>query len=158
LNNGDGAGILGGGQADFVVILTDGTSFNVSLTGAQTIQDVINDITNAGNAVAPGRISVFIDTAAAESLVLQDLNPTPDGQLQVVPLNNSLAADGLGLPNIGSGAILHGDPITNVSDDLLVILTDGTRVDIDLSGLTTLQDVIDAFHAADPRLIATVNA
>ena len=47
--------------------------------------------------------------------------------------------------------------ITDVSHDLRVTLTDGSKVDIDLSGLQTVQDVLAAFNNADPRLMATIN-
>ena len=155
LNDGDGVGTVPGG--DFRVTLTDGKAFNVSLAGAVTVQDAINAIVNAGNAVAPGRVSVAPDTAAGQSLVLVD-GQDFGGQVSVTPINNSPAADGLGIDTIAPGALLHGSPITDVSQDLLVTLTDGTRVGIDLSGLTTVQQVLDSFNQADPRLIASVNA
>ena len=73
-------------------------------------------------------------------------------------MNGSTAAQDLGFAATGPGAILHGNPITDISQDLLVVLSDGSRVGVNLSGLTTLDQVIGAFESADYRLIATINA
>ena len=73
-------------------------------------------------------------------------------------LNGSFAAADLGILGTGSGGFLEGTVITDVSNDVRVTLTDGSKVDIDLSGLQTVQDVLSAFDNADPRLNATINA
>ena len=158
LNSGDGVRTAPGG--DFQIILTDGTTVNVTLgiTSTTTLQDLFNQITTAANAVAPGRLVVALDQASGDAITLQDTRDG-GGDLQVAALNGSPAAADLGLLGTGVGAdLLEGTVITDVSSDVRVTLTDGSTVDIDLSGLQTIQDVLGAFDDADPRLKATINS
>src|SRR5207244_10988166 len=46
--------------------------------------------------------------------------------------------------------------VADVSGDVRVTLTDGTRVDIDLSGFKNLREVLTAFSNADPTLSAAI--
>ena len=155
LNNGDGVQALNNGQPDFRVILTDGTAVDVKLTinANSTVQDVLSAISTAAN----GRLVVELDQGTGDAISLMDTH-NGGSDIQVVALDNSPAAAGLGILKIGSGQYLEGTVITSVNADIGVTLTDGTQVDIDLSGLQTIQDVIAAIDAADPRLVATINA
>src|SRR5205823_3912790 len=80
------------------------------------------------------------------------------GDLRVGALNGSHAAADLGILGIGSGGVLAGSVISDTGADLQVRMTDGTQVDIDVTGVRNVQDVLDLFSEADPRLLATVNA
>lgn len=158
-----GAGVRGTGATgilgkDFRITLTDGKTIDVDLTDTTlTIQDVINAIHAAASAVAPNRLSIGVDASTADGLLLED-SLSAGGDLTVTALNGSLAASDLGILKAGAGRILHGSSIADISADLRVTLRDGTRVEIDLSGLTTFQEVLDTLNLANGNLSADLNA
>ena len=47
LNNGKGVQTAGGATPDFQITARDGTTFQISISAATTVQDVINDINTA---------------------------------------------------------------------------------------------------------------
>ena len=147
LNNGAGVHTVAG--SNFRITLTDGKTVDVSLDGVQTLQDVFDAITTAANSVAPGRLTVGLN-AAGDAITLTD-SQSGGGNLEVQALNNSTAAADLGILGTGQGSTLQGWPISDGAGDLRITLTNGTKVDVDLSDLTTLQDVFDAIHAASPE-------
>jgi flagellar hook-associated protein 3 FlgL len=81
---------------DFRVTRTDGTSFTVNVTGAQTIQDALNAINNAdGNAAGASHVTASLATTG-NGIVLSD--PTAgSGALTVTSLNSSAVAAQLGI-------------------------------------------------------------
>ncbi len=162
LNDGSGVRILGNGTDDFQITLTDRATFDVSLTGANTLQDAFNDITNAATAAnLSGRITASIDTQEGNSIVLTD-SADAGGSVTVRPLNGSYAASDLGLyqagTTLGNGSTLIGTPIAEVTADIQVTMMSGAKVDIDLSNLDTVQDVLSAINDANPNLVATINS
>ena len=154
LNNGAGVQTVAGG--DLKITLTDGKVVNVSLVGATTLQNVMDDIILAALGVAPNRLSVGLNSAGT-ALVLTD-SKSAGGNLTVAALNGSPAAAGLGILGTGTGATLVGQPISDNSADIRITLTDGTKVYVSLSNLLTIQDVLSAIHQADPRLSANLIA
>src|SRR5574341_635110 len=155
LNQGGGVRRVNG--ADFRITLTDGTTVDVDITPAMTtLQDAIDAMLNAANAVAPGRLSVVVNPDTGNSLLLTD-SQAFGGDLKVTPLNGSQAAADLGILRDVSGAVLTGFSISDVSADLRVTLSDGTRIDFDLTGATTLDDVLQKLNLEDPGFSATIN-
>ena len=73
-------------------------------------------------------------------------------------LNDSPAAADLGIAGTGDGAVLKGSSISNVASDLRVMLADGTTLDIDLSGMTTIADVLDMLNGQTSLFTARVDA
>jgi Ca2+-binding RTX toxin-like protein len=114
-----GAGVrINGSSPDLKITLTDGTSYQVSLKGAQTVQDVINDIETA----TQDKVSVTIDPSSQQALDLRQVTPTPSSgtstYFTVASINNSFAAADLGIAGsdvegIGliSGQSLSGDSL-----------------------------------------------
>ncbi len=155
LNNGFGVRTAGGDLPDFEIILTDGTSVDVTLSinYTTTVQSLLNQIQDA----APSRLIVQLDQQLGNAITIQD---TENGgqNIQVVPLNNSPAADDLGIDTTGSGQFLEGTEITADNADIDVTLTDGTQLPISLSGAQTIADVINFIDAASPYLTATINS
>src|SRR6185295_82292 len=119
----------------FEIVLTDGSRVRVDIGAAATLQDVLDAITSAS-----GRLAVGLDDSGT-ALVLADTG-VGSGDVSVNALNGSMAAADLGILDTGVGAILEGSMITDVTGDLRVTLADGTQVDVDLSGATTVQDVL----------------
>jgi flagellar hook-associated protein 3 FlgL len=91
LNNGSGVQAAGGGTPDFQITARDGTTFQVSISNATTIQDVINDI----NTATAGKVTASLATTGS-GIVLTD-SSGGTGTLAVTPLNQSNAAAELGL-------------------------------------------------------------
>ncbi len=144
--------------SDFRITLTDGTLIDVNLTAAHTtVQDVIDAIVSVADAVAPGRLSVEIDTKSGDSLLLTDSQKL-GGDLTVTALNGSFAAADLGILRDGSDAVLSGFGLTDISSDLRVTLADGTRLEFDLSGLTTIAEVLELLNSEDERFSAGISA
>src|SRR5262249_45646260 len=98
LNDGTGvtfASATQSGAADFTITRQDGVSFNVDLTGATTIQDVINKINNAaGNTGSPNVVASLNPNGNGIQLVD---NSVGSGALTVTELNGSQAAAQLGI-------------------------------------------------------------
>jgi flagellar hook-associated protein 3 FlgL len=103
LNNGAGVQTVAGGDMD--ITTADGTVTNVSLTGAVTVQDVLNQINTAGG----GKITASFATTG-NGIVLTD-NTTGAGTLTVTPLNDSAAATDLGLTTPAVGNTITGTDV-----------------------------------------------
>jgi len=119
LNSGLGVATMEG-ESDFRVHLTDGQSFDVDVSSAVTVQEVIDAINAAAGAVpglsvgpVPGN-DFFADlTDSGNGIRLTD-DLGGGGQFSIEKLNLSPAVDGLGLlDKTGSG----GGPVVLVSDD-----------------------------------------
>ena len=158
LNQGAGVRFVAGN--DFRITLTDGTTINVDLTASiLTVQQLITAILAAANAVAPGRLSVVIDPDTLNSLLLNDAIDADTFDLEVTALNGSFAADDLGLVDAGAGAVLSGQSISDLSADLRITLGDGRRLDFNLTGVKTLDDLLELFNDEDPAgFVAHVNS
>ncbi len=137
-----GAGIdLEGG-----LIITNGpVSATIDLSSAQTAQDIINTINNAGVFVlarineAGTRIDVF-NRVSGSSLTIGENGGTTAADLGIRTFD---AATPLERLNFGLG-------VTTVEgkDDLRITARDGSTVDANLDGAVTIGDVIDLINAA----------
>jgi len=105
LNNGSGVQTAGGSTPDFQITARDGTTFQVSISSAATIQDVINDI----NTATGGKVTASLATTGS-GLVLTD-SSGGTGTLAVTAQNNSNAAADLGLNVASSGNTLTGKDV-----------------------------------------------
>jgi flagellar hook-associated protein 2 len=169
LNDGNGVATAGS-VPDFTITAKNGSSFAVQLSSATTLQDAINAInTNSQNG---GKVTASI---SGTHLVLTD-NTGGSGTLSVTALNGSSAAKDLGI--LGSeqgGGVLTGSQIISGLDTVLlkdlnggsgittpgqIQLTDrsGATATVDLTGASTLNDVIGAINGAGLGLTASVNA
>ncbi|HQE28750.1 MAG TPA: hypothetical protein PL151_13405, partial [Phycisphaerae bacterium] len=108
LNEGRGVGIKDG-QPEFRVVARDGSSFEVSLAGATTVQDVIARINAAATAAG---VNVTASLApVGNGLRLVD-GTTGSDTFRVEAMNFSTAAEDLGIlqrDDAGTGEILGGD-------------------------------------------------
>jgi flagellar hook-associated protein 2 len=152
LNDGNGVSTTSAGQSDFTITARDGTQVNVSLNGAKTVGDVINDI----NTVGGPKLNASIN-AAGNGITLTDTSGG-GGALTVTPKNGSEAAADLGLTAAATGSTVQGTPLLAGLDSVLISslkggsgiplgtisITDraGHSGPINLSGATSLSDVI----------------
>src|SRR4051812_48918853 len=154
LNDGNGvrtAGIL----TDFSIPGAAGT-VSVSLNGAKTIGDLISKITTAGQASG---LSAAV-SADGHGITLSD---TGGGPLSVAALNNSLAANDLGIAGTGTGTLVGQRIASSLQGPLINNLNGGWQNQagelapqfgtltinaqtIDLSAARTLDDVIKTLN------------
>ncbi len=136
---------------DFTIKLNDGTTVNVDIGGATTVQGVFDAIHSAS-----ARLTAGFD-ATGLAITLTD---TGTGITQITQPAGSTAAADLGLlSGSASGNVFTGSYVTEGASDLLVTQTNGSKVYIDLSGATTLQDVFDAFADGEQQpLTAALNS
>lgn len=109
LNGGTGVGTAQGGAADFQITSSAGTTFSVSIAGANTVQDVINDINSASG--SSGVTASFATTG--NGIVLTDTSGG-SGTLTLTPENDSTAAVDLGLTNPAVGNVITGSDVNAV--------------------------------------------
>jgi flagellar hook-associated protein 3 FlgL len=134
LNNGVGVRTATAGTNDFSLNTADGSTINVSLAGAVTVQDVINQI----NTAAAGKVTSSFSTTG-NGIVLTD-NTAGGATFSLTPLNASSAAADLGLTTAASGNKITGTDTNQI--EAPGIFTDLQKLSAalrssDLSGITT---------------------
>ena len=135
-----GAGIdLDGG-----LIITNGLQTQtVDLSTAETVQDIINRINNAGLYVlarindAGTGIDVF-NQVSGTSMTIGENGGTTAGDLGIRTYDGATPLDQL---NSGRGVT-----ITAGMDDFRIVARDGGTIDVNLDGATTIGDVIDLIN------------
>jgi flagellar hook-associated protein 2 len=156
------------GGDDMQVTLGDGTQFDVSLAGDNTIGDVINSINTASN----GKLDASVN-ATTNGLTLTDKSGG-GGTLSLTALNGSNALSDLGLTTTASGGAINGTSLlsgidtTNLSTlnggaglklgTLSITNAAGQSASIDLSGAQTVQDVINDISNSGIDIAASINA
>ena len=101
LNHGLGVSPVGSGTTDFVIDRPDGSQLSISLTGAQTVGDVLNLINNDPNNQNPANQITAQLSTTGNGIELTTAN-SGGGTFQVVAQNSSQAAEQLGLIPSGS--------------------------------------------------------
>lgn len=169
LNDGNGVRLAAAGD-DLTINRRDGTSFNVNLSGSTKLSDVISKI----NAASGGNVTASINS---QGNGLQLVDATVGGTaFSVAAVGASNAAADLGILGsaAGGGAQIDGSRlIAGLNTRLLKNLHGGTGVslgtiritnrsgspatDVDLSGATSVADVISRINAAGAGVTASVN-
>ncbi|MEX0741536.1 MAG: flagellin hook IN motif-containing protein, partial [Phycisphaeraceae bacterium] len=164
LNDRNGIGILGGGQADMRIGL-DGQTFDVSLSGATNLGQVLDAINDhAGNtgvtaSIAADGVSLQLEgageitvaaqndsQAAADLGILGQAQNTLAGERLVAGLNSRLLSN----VNGGSGITTFGSiDITNKA---------GTQTNVDLTQARSISEVIQTINDAGAGITASVDS
>lgn len=151
------AALFGGGGAVLQSIrLANGTLVaDVDLSSAQTVQDILNAINNAGV-----QVQARINDSSNGIDVLNRLS----GSLMSIGENGADTANLLGIRSLYADTPLtqlnNGAGITTMpgKDDFRIIAKDGGTVDVSLDGARTIQDVLDRINAAATAAGVNVNA
>jgi flagellar hook-associated protein 2 len=174
LNDGRGVG-LNNGQPDFRVTMGDGTEFDVSLTGAKTIGDVITQI----NSVIGGKGYADFTSdgkgirVADYSIDYNDPDNPPASTISIAALNGSTAAKDLGIEGTGTtGGFIDGSGvIAGINTTLVNSLRggrgltlgtiriqdrSGTTSDINLAGANTVEEILTRINDANVNVLAEV--
>ncbi len=127
------------------VTKTDGTTFAVTLDGITTPSSLIAAINGAsGN----GTVTATLN-ATGNGISLSDTSAGP-GNLSVAAASGYVSnGSNLGLFTTGSGPSLTGSNITFSTDDFRVSRRDGSSFTVNLTGATTVQDVLNKINNAD---------
>ena len=146
----------------------DGNSFTVDLSNTKTVQDVIGRINaatgnNTGTTAVQARVSI-----SGSGIQLVDSSTSTTGPLTVTVAPGTTAAQYLGLVPAGQtqSVSITTDPAGNYrlagSDvgkpDLNIIARDGTKLVVDLTGATTVQDAINIINQTSFNAGASVTA
>jgi flagellin-like hook-associated protein FlgL len=107
----DGRGVQTVAGDDLRIVTADGTSVDVDIDGARTLQDVIDRLNAAGG----GAITASLSNAG-DGLVITD-NTAGGGTLRIERLNMSPAIDGLGLNVSATGNELRGIDVNPIVVD-----------------------------------------
>jgi flagellar hook-associated protein 3 FlgL len=112
---------------DFRITRHDGTSFTVNLTGAGTVQDVLNAINNADGNTGANQVSASL-VNNGNGVQLTDSSVGP-GALTVAALNSSPVAAQLGIAKTSASGTLAGDDVNPLEPrglfSSLALLRDG---------------------------------
>jgi flagellar hook-associated protein 2 len=169
LNDGRGVRHAETGDNDFTVALGDGTTFDVSVRNSKTLADVIDAINTAGG----GKVKAEI-VPGANGIHLADLSGGTGG-FEVLALNGSKAAADLGIETTTAGNTIDGSPLlAGLGTVLLSSLNGGAGLtlgtiniksraagagtDIDLSGSTSVADMLKKINDANVGVKASLNA
>ena len=160
LNGGQGITAAGNNQPDFSVTLHDGSTVQISLTGCNTVGDVVAAINGASTNT--GELVAGIDSAGGISLADSS---TGSSDFSVTALNQSAAASELGLVQDTAGTTIVGTDTAAVgtggifqhllalqqaltNNDLTGITTQGGLLQTDATNLATVQGETGAQAAA----------
>ncbi|MBI4585797.1 MAG: hypothetical protein HY717_17445 [Planctomycetes bacterium] len=108
LNNGLGVQSIDGN--DFRITLQDGTAIDIDISGAETVQDVIDLINNSAD--NPGTLTASV--VSGQNQIQLDDSSGGSGDLSVTPLNGSFAAAHLGIQKTAANptAAITGDDLS----------------------------------------------
>ena len=138
-------GGLGIDQTGGLRISSGATSFTVDLSGATTVEDLLNAVNGSG-----ANVRAEINAAGTG---INILNPAQGTTLSVAEDGGTTAGD-LGVRSFSATSLLadfnNGRGVRRVDGaDFRVTRSDGTSFDVDLSpAATTAQDVLNAINAA----------
>jgi flagellar hook-associated protein 3 FlgL len=128
------------------LVITNGVkAATIDLTAATTVQDLINAINDSGNGV--------LASINADGTGLDVLNSVQGLGMTIAENGGTTAAD-LGIRSFHANTPLselnNGKGVRTFNGpDIQITRRDGTQFSVDLSGLNTVQDVIDAINSAD---------
>ncbi len=136
---------------DITITKSDGTSIDVDLSGAKSLNDVVVAINGAVAAsAAPGSVTAQL---GAPGNVLELVDNTFPGiqQFTLSQASGSLAAQYLGIvPNNQTSVVTPTDTLTGDSAnyvDFTIQASDGSTFGADLSQAKTVEDVINAINS-----------
>jgi flagellar hook-associated protein 3 FlgL len=132
-------------------ITNAGQTFTVQLATATTVGDLLNAIN-----FSDANVRASIDR---ENNAIDVLNQLSGTAMMVAENGGSSAAD-LGIRSLHEGLTLaelnngRGVRIREGADDLRIVLSDGSTIDVSLDGAQSLQDVLDAINNDPDNLAA----
>ena len=151
LNGGTGIGSTAGNG----LLITNGSiNQTVDISSAVTVGDLVNLLRNPALGLSAGINSQGNGLAVSTRLSGVDFSIGENGGQNATLLGLRTFTGSTLLSSLNNGA---GVPV-NAGQPLAITRRDGTVVNVDLSGSTTVQDVITKINAVDPgNLVASLN-
>ena len=167
LNDGTGVQLRAGN--DLTIALADGSTLDVDLGSAKTLGEALTAI----NAASPTKLSAAI-SSDGRRIELTDLT-TGSGAFTVANVDTGTVADDLGIAKTAAGTTISGDRLVSGLRDTLVSslkggaglgtlghlsITNRNNVasDVDLSGATTLNEIVAAINSQATGVTASINS
>ena len=167
LNDSTGVQLRSGN--DLSVSLADGSTLDIDLGNSKTLGEVLTAI----NAASPTKLSAAI-SSDGRRLEVNDLT-TGLGAFAVANVGTGTAADDLGIGKTGTGGTITGSRLVSGLRDTLtsslnggkgvgtlghVNITDrnGVVSDVNLSGATTLNEIVAAINGQATGVTASINS
>ena len=168
LNDGNGIRV-GDSGADFSITPGDGSAaISVNLATATSVGDVLDAINTAG----AGKVTANISPDGS-GIQLTDISGGA-GAMTVTALNGSQAAHDLGIDSTGTGTLVGRDVMAGLGTVLLSSLNGGSglaagtiaikdradsaSINVDLSGATSVQDIIDKINNSGAKVQASISS
>ncbi len=124
---------------------TDGSQFSVKLDGVSTPSQLIAAINSAtGNTTVTAALN-----ATGNGITLTDTSGGGGNLTATGASDFSANGSQLGIFSPGTGGTLTGTNIAFSTDDLQVTRKDGTKFTVNLTGTSTIQDVLNKINSAD---------
>ncbi|MFN0199411.1 MAG: hypothetical protein ACKVT0_21885 [Planctomycetaceae bacterium] len=164
-----GTGVIQDGSANLQITRRDGTALTIDIQNALKIQDIIDAINDVDDVTTSTLLSelnlgIGVPVTSADLQITQrngsaltiDLDSATTMQDILDAINYAETFDGtVSLDELNNGT---GVPV-NGGSQLEITRRDGSSVSVDLSGSTTLQDVVDLVNAVDPgNLVAAIDS
>jgi len=151
-------GGLGIDQASGLIVQVGSDSVTVDLSAAVTVQDLLNEFRYCGldlqaDIDSSGRRIWVANTIASENMYVGENGGTTATDLGIRSMPASML-----LADLNGG---YGVRVIEGVTDFNIVCSDGSVIDMDLAGLSTVQEVLDAIngHAANGgRVVADLNA
>jgi flagellin-like hook-associated protein FlgL len=149
---------------NLTITARDGTTLNVNVSAATSLQDVVDLINAPPNFTGTTAVTASLN-ANGNGIDLVDTSTNTTGNLTI---QTSLAAVYLGF--VSAGQTENSSTLTNaigdhvlsgvnvLGNDLLIETRDGTELWIDLAGAETVQDVIDRINTSASTAGASLTA
>jgi len=171
LNDGNGVWITDDEVDDLTFTLTDDSTATVDLSGATTLEDVVDAINNDED--LSGNVTAVI-SSDGNRLEITD-STSGSGTFTIANGATGSAADDLGLTTTEDSGVITGDRlVSGLRGTLLASLNGGAGVGalgsiditdrngsgpdtVDLTGAETVQDVVDAINGSSADVLASFN-
>jgi len=138
-----------------IEIQSDETTYVVDLSTAETVQDILNAINTCGAEIlasinASGTGFNVTNPVSGFGLSIGEVGGDTAATLGILSLHGDTTLDSL--DPTGSFETMEGE------DDISIVARNGDRVNIDLDGATTIQDVLDLINAAATAQTVNIEA
>jgi flagellar hook-associated protein 3 FlgL len=151
----DGAGVSQPAGNQFKITTADGSTVNVGLIGAKTVQDAIDQI----NTAAGGKVVASFSTTGNGIVLTDATNGT--GTLSVTALNAASTASDLGLTGAATGNKIAGTDVAGVETPGLFTDLNALRVALranDTNGITAAAQALQNDQSTVSNLQGVVGA
>ncbi|GIW98086.1 MAG: flagellin [Pirellulaceae bacterium] len=125
-------------------ITQDGTSYAISISGAETVEDLLNRINHSGARVRAGidPTGRFLTVQSLESGTVMSIGEQGSNLASLLGIRTFDLNTPVEELNLGEGIF-----VSDQVDDLRIVRTDGSSFTVNLDGVQTVADVLDRINS-----------